>query len=58
MVWVSNFGDMNFSLANIKNDYNILLKAKEDSSYFIEKYLNNIEYKYIKDLLAQSINLD
>ena len=51
-------GDMNFSLANIKNDYNILLKAKEDSSYFIEKYLNNIEYKYIKDLLAQSINLD
>jgi len=51
-------GDMNFSLANIKNDYKILLKAKEDSNYFIEKYLNNIEYKYIKDLLAESINLD
>ena len=51
-------GDMNFKLADIKNDYNILLKAKEDSDYFIKNNLNKIEYKYIKNELSKSINLD
>ena len=30
-------GDMVFKLANIKNDYQILLRAKEDSELFLEK---------------------
>ena len=51
-------GDMNFKLADLKNDYNILLKAKEDSDYFIKNDLNKIEYKHIKNELAKSINLD
>ena len=51
-------GDMNFKLADIKNDYNILLKAKEDSEYFIKNDLNKIQYKHIKNELAKSINLD
>ena len=51
-------GDMNFKLADIKNDYNILLKAKEDSDLFIKKYLNEEKYKHIKGALASSINLD
>ena len=51
-------GDMNFKLADLKNDYNILLKAKEDSDYFIKNNLNKIEYKHIKNELAKSINLD
>ena len=51
-------GDMNFKLADIKNDYNILLKAKEDSDYFIKNNLNKIEYKHIKNELSKSINLD
>ena len=51
-------GDMNFKLADLKNDYNMLLKAKEDSDYFIKNDLNKIEYKHIKNELAKSINLD
>ena len=51
-------GDMNFKLADLKNDYNILLKAKEDSADFIKNNLDKIEYKHIKNELARSINLD
>lgn len=51
-------GDMNFKLADLKNDYNMLLKAKEDSDYFIKNDLNKTEYKHIKNELAKSINLD
>lgn len=51
-------GDMYFKIADLKNDFNILVKAKEDSKEFIEKNLNKEEYKYIKEALAQSINLD
>ena len=45
-------------LADLKNDYNILLKAKEDSDYFIKNDLDKKEYKHIKNELARSINLD
>ncbi|MBR2891510.1 MAG: ATP-dependent DNA helicase RecG, partial [Bacilli bacterium] len=41
-------GDMSFRLADIKKDYNILVKAKEDS----EEILNNIEnYPLLNNLL-------
>ena len=51
-------GDMNFKIADLKNDYNMLLKAKEDSEYFINNDLNKPKYKHIKDALGQAINLD
>lgn len=51
-------GDMNFKIADLKNDYNMLLKAKEDSNYFIKNNLNKMEYKHIKNELSKSINLD
>ena len=51
-------GDMNFKIADLKNDYNILLKAKEDSEYFIKNNLNKKEYIHIKNELGKSINLD
>ena len=51
-------GDMSFKIADLKNDFNILIKAKEDSKEFIENNLNKKRYKHIKDALAMSINLD
>ena len=48
-------GDMNFKIANIKNDYNILLKAKDDS----KEILKNIDnYPLLKGILKNSINKD
>ena len=52
---VKQHGDMSFKLANLKNDYNILLFANEDAKKFIDSkvYLNN---EYYKDL-AQNLNI-
>jgi ATP-dependent DNA helicase RecG len=51
-------GDMNFKIADLKKDYNILLKAKEDSEEFIKEHINKEKYKSIKKALSESINLD
>ena len=52
-------GDMNFKLADIKNDYDLLLKAKEDSQYFLKNKEYNLEkYSYIKNKINESTNLD
>ena len=52
-------GDMNFRLADIKNDYELLLKAKEDSERFIKsKEFNDSKYNYIKKEVINSINQD
>ena len=42
-------GDMKFKLANLKNDYKILVQAKNDSEKFIQskKYLDNPYYQGI-----------
>lgn len=52
-------GDMNFGLADIKRDYSILLRAKEDSM----EVLNSKEYqdgKYflLREIIEKSIDLD
>ena len=48
-------GDMNFKLANIKRDFKLLLKTKEDSL----EYLNSNEYNSdIINILDNSYNLD
>ena len=52
-------GDMNFKLADIKNDYDLLLKAKEDSEIFLksDEYQDS-KYDFIKNEITQSTNLD
>ena len=48
-------GDMNFKLANLTKDFDLLLKTKEDSG----KILNNIDnYPLLKGVLKTSINKD
>lgn len=56
---VRQSGDMNFKLADIKKDYQMLLSAKEDSLKFIKSssYLSD-ENKYIRQMIESSANLD
>ena len=48
---IKQSGDMSFKIANLKNDYNILLLANEDTKKYIEnkEYLKNDYYKNIVD---------
>ena len=56
---VRQSGDMNFNIANLKQDFKILLKAKEDSLDFINsKAIDNPENFHIKEILYKSTNLD
>jgi ATP-dependent DNA helicase RecG len=48
-------GDMNFKIANLTKDYNILLQAKEDSDIILKEIDN---YIMLKDILKKSINQD
>jgi len=52
---VRQSGDMNFKLADFKTDFNILLKAKEDSKIILNKV---DEYPNLVNLLNNSVNLD
>ena len=50
---VKQSGDMTFKIANLKRDYSILIKAKEDVLNYIksEKYKNDKKYQEIVDKL-------
>ena len=48
-------GDMNFKIANLTSDFNILLRAKEDSRIILNEIDN---YPKLKQLLRDSINQD
>lgn len=50
---VRQSGDMTFKIANLKRDYNILLKAREDVKEFIKEkeYLEDKKYQEIVDKL-------
>lgn len=50
-------GDMNFKIADLKQDFKILLKAKEDATNFINHNMLD-KYPHIKEELRKSINLD
>ena len=54
---VRQSGDMNFRLADFKTDFNILLKAKQDSLELLESNKIN-QYQTLLNLLNESINLD
>ncbi len=49
-------GDMNFKIANIKNDFELLLKAKEEAELYLKQ--NESPTEVINKLLSDSINLD
>lgn len=54
---VRQSGDMRFALADVHNDFDLLIRAKEDTS----EYLNNDEYLnevHIRSLLNKTSNLD
>ncbi len=54
---VRQSGDMNFRLADFKKDFNILLRAKEDSNELLESgNINN--YSNLMTLLNSAVNLD
>ena len=49
-------GDMQFNLADLKADFDILMKAKTDSEEFLS--IDDDRYNYIKSLVIDSNNLD
>ncbi len=51
---VRQSGDMAFKIADIKQDFDLLLQAKKDSADYLEK----IDDDYLKELLQVSSNLD
>ncbi|MBQ3474601.1 MAG: ATP-dependent DNA helicase RecG [Bacilli bacterium] len=48
-------GDMNFKLANLRKDYDLLLKVKDDSNEILKKIS---EYPLLKGIICDSINKD
>ena len=57
---VRQSGDMNFQLANLKKDFDILLKAKTDSDEYLKKIdlLNDKKALKYKEILYEAKNLD
>ena len=54
---IKQSGDMNFKLANIKTDYELLLMTKEDSNRFLKsKDFDNPKYINIKNSVINSVN--
>jgi len=53
---VRQSGDMNFNVADFKTDFNILMKAKEDTEYLLNNNIN--DYEILINLLNEIINLD
>ena len=49
---VRQSGDMTLKLANLNQDYKILLKCKEDSEEFLKSNMNNLnDYLFLKELI-------
>jgi ATP-dependent DNA helicase RecG len=53
---VRQSGDMNFHVADFKTDFNILMKAKEDTEHLLDNNIN--DYPLLTKLLNESVNLD
>ncbi len=53
---VRQSGDINFRLADFKTDFNILMRAKEDTEYLLDSGIDS--YPHLTKLLNESINLD
>ena len=55
---VKQSGDMIFKLSDLRKDYKLLLKVKDDSEYFMNEEIDKEENKIFKSLIANSVNLD
>lgn len=57
---VKQSGDMEFKIADLKNDFKILIQAKEDSILYLKDNIDNISNidKYLKDEIKKVDNLD
>ena len=56
---VRQSGDMSFQIADIKHDFNLLVKARDDSLDFLNsKTIDNFKYSHILEILYNSTNLD
>jgi ATP-dependent DNA helicase RecG len=57
---VKQSGDMVFKIANLKNDFKILIQAKEDSLLYLKDNIDNINNidKYLKNEVKKVDNLD
>lgn len=55
---IKQSGDMIFNLANLKRDYKLLLRVKDDVEYFVNNIIDNDNNVYFKGLVRESINLD
>ena len=53
---VRQSGDMQFKLADLKKDFKIVVRAKEDSLEFMNTH--NPRYQYIYDVLKELNSLD
>lgn len=51
-------GDMVFKLSDLKKDYKLLLKVKEDSELFYKEEIRKEENKLFLDMMSNYINLD
>ena len=53
-------GDMIFKMADLKQDFNILLKAKEDSEYLLKNFtkIDSKEQQKYLNLITKATNLD
>ncbi len=52
-------GDMNFNLANLKQDFNILLRAREDSQEILDNplFIKGNKYPHLREILDRSVNM-
>lgn len=57
---VRQSGEIGLNLANVKRDFKMLVKAKEDADYYIDKVLTNVnnDYTNIKEILEKVDYLD
>lgn len=55
---VRQSGDMIFKLSDLRKDYKLLLKAKEDSEMFLKENLLSCDDMKIKELIDNCVNLD
>ena len=55
---IKQSGDMVFNLSNLKRDYKLLLRVKDDVEYFVDNIIDNDNNVYFKELIKNSINLN
>lgn len=54
---IKQSGDMQFKIADIKQDFKMLLATKKDSFNFLKTEINDPKYKHIKKELLSAVNV-